>query len=58
MAQLTIKVKDDEAERVLKAFETAESLGEKIADLSEIVEELKQIVKSQVLEGDSIAGED
>lgn len=58
MAKIKIEIKDDEVERLIRAFETAESLGEKIADLSEIIEELKQIVKSQVSKSDSTTGED
>ena len=57
MAKITVSWDESETERVMKAIEQAELLGETIADLKEIVQDLKQTIKSQVPQSDTTPSE-
>lgn len=57
MAKITVSWDDSETERVMKAIEQAELLGETIADLKEIVQDLKQTVKSQMPQSNTASSE-
>ena len=57
MAKITVSWDDSETERVMKAIEQAELLGETIADLKEIVQDLKQTVKSQMPQSNTTSSE-